>query len=135
MGKNVFGVTTVGEVLSINEDSTLVLGAPIFHKTDSVTKEKKVYNRFLLSYKRSASVCLNYDINQKMIVFDHLKDEMPSEFKRSFAAIPDGTYEGFKWKKDRWQHVNKVFYTVMSQPFFGQPIFSTKDAKSMPPMK
>ncbi len=134
-GKNVFGVNKVAEVLKIDPDSTLTFGAAIFHKTDSVTKEVKVYNRFILSYKRSASVTLNYDNDQKMIVFDHVKDEASEVLNRPFACIPDGTYEGYKWKKDRWQHINKVFYTVMSEPFFGQPIFSVKDPKTMPKMK
>ena len=28
---------------------------------------------------------------------------------KKFTYIPDGDYEGFKWKNGRWVHIDKVF--------------------------
>lgn len=134
-GNNVFSISKVAEIFNIQADSSIVLGAPVFYIIDSTNMQQEIKNRFLLEFKRSASVTLNYDQDQKMIVYDHVVDESSPELKRGYACIPDGTYEGFKWKKGKWLHHNKVFYTVMEVPFFSTPIFTEKDPATQPKMK
>jgi hypothetical protein len=46
-----------------------------------------------------------------MIIFEHLESES-SEPTKKWTFIPDGDYEGFKWKNGKWIHVNKVFNQV-----------------------
>ena len=43
-----------------------------------------------------------------MIVFDHLISETDEPAKKN-TYIPDGSYEGFKWKNGQWVHVDKLF--------------------------
>jgi hypothetical protein len=43
-----------------------------------------------------------------MILYDHLIPENGETGKR-YTYIPDGDYEGFKWKDGKWVHVDKVF--------------------------
>ena len=51
---------------------------------------------------------LNYDAELDMIVYDHLISET-EEPNKPDTFIPDGDYEGFKWKDGQWLHVDKVF--------------------------
>jgi hypothetical protein len=43
-----------------------------------------------------------------MIIFDHLVSES-AQPERKETYIPDGDFEGFKWKDGQWVHVNQVF--------------------------
>jgi len=89
------------------ENGKPVFGAPVFEFKDS-TGRKTVLSRFIIEFKKDASTTLNYSDSDKMIVYDHL---MPPEARLSdlkFTFIPDGTYEGFRLKKGKWQHVEKI---------------------------
>jgi len=134
-GINIFGTIKVADVLHFDEEGSAIFGAPIFYITDSLTQEQNIDARYCLEFKRDASTTLNYDTEKKMIVYDHVIDEVSPELKRPFAQIPDGTYEGFQWKKGKWQHVDMVFDVVMDEPFFSKPIFMDNKGKTMPPMK
>jgi hypothetical protein len=95
------------EVLSFNERKEPVFGGPfISYKEDSA--KKHVQSRFNIEYKKEANTLLNYDPDLDMIVFDHLISETDEPQKKN-TYIPDGTYEGFKWKNGQWVHVDKVF--------------------------
>ena len=61
-----------------------------------------------MEYKKEANTLLNYDPELDMIVFDHLISETEEPEKKN-TYIPDGSYEGFKWKDGLWVHVDKVF--------------------------
>ena len=84
-----------------------VFGAPVFKFEDTLGNEI-LKNRFLLEYKKDAGVSLNYSEAEKMIIYDHLvaPEERLADLK--FTYIPDGTYEGFKLKKGKWLHLDKI---------------------------
>jgi hypothetical protein len=65
-------------------------------------------NRFVLEYKKDGRARIQYDEELDMIIFDHLISET-SEPGKKYTLIPDGDYEGFKWKDGRWLHIDKVF--------------------------
>ncbi len=95
------------EVLTFNEKQEPVFGGPFFsYKEDTV--KKPVQSRFSMEYKKEANTLLNYDPELDMIVFDHLISETDEPDKKN-TYIPDGSYEGFKWKNGQWVHVDKVF--------------------------
>lgn len=95
------------EVLSFNERGAPVFGGPLISFKEDTTK-KPVQARFSIEYKKEANTLLNYDPDLDMIVFDHLISETEEPEKKN-TYIPDGTYEGFKWKEGQWVHVDKVF--------------------------
>ena len=64
-----------------------------------------------MEYKKNAGARLTYDEDLSMIIFEHLESET-SEPTKKWTYIPDGDYEGFKWKNGKWVHVNKVFNQV-----------------------
>jgi len=95
------------EVVTFNERNEPVFGGPyISFKEDSV--KKPVQSRFNIEYKKEANTLLNYDPELDMIVFDHLISETDEPGKKN-TYIPDGSYEGFRWKGGQWVHVDKVF--------------------------
>lgn len=95
------------EVLSFNDQQQPVFGGPLISFKEDTAK-RPVQSRYALEYKKEASTVLNYDPELDMIVFDHLISETDEPEKKS-TYIPDGTYEGFKWKNGQWVHVDKLF--------------------------
>ena len=51
---------------------------------------------------------MRYDEEMEMILYDHLIPEN-GEADKKYTFIPDGDYEGFKWKNGKWVHIDKVF--------------------------
>lgn len=95
------------EVLHFNEQGAPIFGGPFFSfEQDSI--RKKPLHRFSIEYKKDASTMVNYDPDLNMILVDHLVSETEEDDK-PYTFIPDGDYEGFKWEKGKWVHVNKVF--------------------------
>ena len=97
------------EVLHFN-NSEPVFGGPFFNFEQDSAKAP-VSSRFILEYKKTAGARLTYDDNLNMIVFEHLESES-NEPKKKWTLIPDGDYEGFKWVKGQWVHVEKVFTQI-----------------------
>lgn len=95
------------EVLSFSPEGEPLFGGPYFsYAEDSVRKQAA--SRFNIEYKKDASTRFNYDPDMDMIVFDHLVPE-GGEAEKKDSYIPDGDFEGFKWKGGRWVHIDKVF--------------------------
>ena len=95
------------EVLTFNNNNEPVFGGPfISFKEDSLKKPTQV--RFNLEYKKEASVRFNYDPDLDLIVYDNLISET-NEPEKKDTYIPDGDFEGFKWKEGQWIHVDKLF--------------------------
>lgn len=95
------------EVLHFNEKGLPVFGgAPFTFEKDSIRKAP--LHRYSIEYKKDASTMVNYDADLNLILVDHLVSETEEDDK-PYTFIPDGDYEGFKWEKGRWVHVDKVF--------------------------
>ncbi len=95
------------EVLTFNPNGEPVFGGPyISFKEDTTIKPTQV--RFNIEYKKEASVTFNYDPEMDMIIYDNLIPE-DNEPKNKDTYIPDGDFEGFKWKGGQWVHVDRVF--------------------------
>lgn len=122
------------EILTFDDNGKPKFGAPMFHykysDTTTHTKMLDTLNRYFLEYKWDANIKLNYDPTLEMIVFDHVSAPDGIEHHGAeFLYVQDGTYEGFKWYKDRWQWVEKVFTFSINEndnppipvPLFGTP--------------
>jgi len=80
-----------------------------------------------MEYKKNAGARLTYDEEMDIIVFEHLESES-NEPNKKWTYIPDGDYEGFKWKNGKWIHITKVFTQVT--PEGNEPLPSPiKDAE------
>lgn len=90
------------------ENGRPVFGGNFFSFKEDTGKIKPDMSRFFIEYKKEARAVLNYNEELDMIIYDHLISET-EEPERKSTFIPDGDFEGFKWKNGQWVHVNKVF--------------------------
>ena len=93
------------EVLTFKNNKPAFGGYFISFKNDTLKKPAQA--RFSLEYKKEASALLTYDSELGILVFDHLISESEEPGKKN-TYIPDGTYEGFKWEKGQWVHLDEV---------------------------
>lgn len=105
------------EVLHFSPEGQPVFGGPYFSFREDSAK-KPVQYRFSIEYKKEAATRFNYDSTLDMVLYDHLipEDEQSSDKKDTY--IPDGDFEGFKWKDGQWVHVDKVFTSKMKDGDF-----------------
>lgn len=87
-----------------------VFGSHLFNFEDHSTT-KPPLSRFILEFKKNTGPRVNFDNDLGMIIFEHLESES-NEPTKKWTFIPDGDYEGFKWKNGKWFHINKVFNQI-----------------------
>ena len=97
------------EVLSFANDEPMFGGRYFSYEEDSVFKSST--SRYVMEYKKSAGARLTYDDDMDMIILEHLESET-GEPQKKWTYIPDGDYEGFKWKNGKWVHIEKVFNQI-----------------------
>lgn len=86
-----------------------IFGGP-FISFDEDSVRKRPQFRFNIEFKKDASTRFNYDPQMDMIVYDHLVPE-GEDANRKDTYIPDGDFEGFKWKDGQWVHVEKQLFS------------------------
>lgn len=96
------------EILTFNNNGEPQFGGPYISFKEDSGKVKPVLNRFNIEYKKEARTTFNYNPELDMIIYDHLMSETEQP-ERKESYIPDGDFEGFKWKNGQWVHVNQVF--------------------------
>jgi hypothetical protein len=97
------------EVLSFQNDEPVFGGRYFSYEDDSIFKSSN--SRYVMEYKKTAGARLTFDEDLDMIILEHLVSETNEPLKK-WTYIPDGDYEGFKWKNGKWVHVEKVFNQI-----------------------
>lgn len=129
-GNNIRSNKKMIEMLSFDDKGMPVFGAHMFSFIEDTLK-RPVQNRFILEYKKNASVSLNYNADVDMIVYDHLVPEDSLQAGKKYTYVSDLDYEAFKWKAGKWVHVEKPFSIKVKQGQFPveQPLdFRAKDS-------
>lgn len=105
------------------KDGQPVFGAPIF----SFQGSHNAINRYVMEYKKNAGPKLAYDKDMGLIIYEHLISET-GEPQKKYTYIPDGDYEGLKWKDGKWVYIEKIFNqkTPEGQEPVPQPILDAK---------
>lgn len=88
-------------------DGEPVFGGNYFSIPDNDLKKKGI-TRYIMTFKKASSPKLNYDPEMDMIVLEHLVSES-GEPEKKYTYIPDGDYDGLKWKNGKWVFVKKLF--------------------------
>ena len=96
------------EVLSFNAAGRPVFGGPFFSFEED-TSHRPMQARFEIEFKKDANARMQFGDDLDMILYKHLIPEN-NEVEKKYTYIPDGDYEGFKWKDGRWVHIEKVFH-------------------------
>jgi hypothetical protein len=110
LGYDDYGISSTKkwmEVMSFNADGEPVFGGGHIVYKDPTIK-KTIWDRFNIEYKKEASTTFNYNPKLDMIVYDELIPENNDSSKK-YTYVPDGEYQGFKWKNGQWVHTDKVF--------------------------
>ncbi len=94
------------EVLTFQNGQPL-FGGSFFSFQDNGMNQKGMA-RYIMEYKKNASPRLTFDSDMDMIIYEHLISET-GEPNKKYTYIPDGDYEGLKWKDGKWVHIQKVF--------------------------
>jgi hypothetical protein len=88
-----------------------VFGGPFFSFPDNTILHKKSMSRYVMEYKKDAAPRLTFDNEMNIIIFEHLISQT-GEVQKKYTYIPDGDYEGLKWKDGKWVYIEKVFNQV-----------------------
>jgi hypothetical protein len=91
------------------DNSKPMFGAPLIQ----VPSKDEYLHRFVMQFRKDASVSLNYNEEEKMIIIDHLIAPEERLADLQFTFLPDGSYSGYKWKKGKWQYVAKIKTTEL----------------------
>lgn len=97
------------EVLTF-EKGKPVFGGAFFSFPDNSLQKKNI-SRYVMEYKKNAGPRLTFDQDMNMIIYEHLISET-GEVQKKYTYIPDGDYEGLKWKDGKWVHIVKVFNQI-----------------------
>ncbi|XZF15746.1 hypothetical protein ACTHGU_06390 [Chitinophagaceae bacterium MMS25-I14] len=81
-----------------------VFGAPIFDLRMGGSNRTM---RFVLEYKKSAQISMNFDKEMNAIYFDRLASDV-NDPRRKNTYVPTGQYDGFKWQGDHWTFVEDL---------------------------
>ena len=89
-----------------------VNGEPVFGNKLFVMENANVYQknmaRFILEFKKEAGPRLSYDADLDAVVFDELTSESGNS-NQKWSLVPDGEYQGFKWKGGKWVFTPDLF--------------------------
>lgn len=107
------------EVLTFNDKSEPQFGGSYISFKEDTGRIKPTLNRFYIEYKKEARTTFNYNPELDMIIYDHLISESDQP-ERKESYIPDGDFEGFKWKNGQWIHVDQVFNFKLKDNEFPQ---------------
>lgn len=117
------------EILSFDKDREPIFGAPVIEyiikKKDVPPKEVK-FHRFMIEYSANASASLNFNLDEEMVLFDHLIPMSSSFPDVPYVMVPDGSYEAFKLKRGVWTYVEKVYDQISDEAPRTMPILDGK---------
>jgi len=103
-GNNAFSTKKVADVMWFTEEGEIRFGAPIFDLGEDIP-----YFRYVMEFKKGASAGIRFSPENKKIIFDHLIPVDDKSEGMYFNYVPDGSYDGFQWKKGQWRFVDKLF--------------------------
>jgi len=100
-----FSTKKVLDALTINE-SGVTFGAPIFGVASENFPRRRI-NRFILEYKKGVQVSMNWDEENRVILFDKLVSQI-NDPHRKYTFVPSGQYDGFRWGNETWNYVRDL---------------------------
>lgn len=119
---DIFNRSKLIDVLTFDKES-VTFGAPIFeHRKPNGTTYTN--NRARMTFTFEASTTMRYSEFYDMIIFDHLIP-IPGRYPgQGTSYVPDGSYQGYKWIKNRWVFVDKVFQDYQEEAPVPKPVLN-----------
>jgi hypothetical protein len=114
------GISTKRKIMDVLwfDKGVPVFGEAVFCKP----KLDECDSRIMVEYSANAAVRMNYDKEYNMVIFDHLIKGVDPEFRGQLLNMPDGSYEGYKLKKNgKWDYVEMVWHDKQATPPTDKP--------------
>ncbi|NNE27084.1 MAG: hypothetical protein HKN09_09595 [Saprospiraceae bacterium] len=116
--------TKIADVLTINDDGSIKLGAAIYEDKGSPGTFQE---RLVFQYSSDASFNLNYNPGLKLIVNDHLIQRIGRLEGQGPVNLPDGSYEGYEMKEGKWYYVEKIYEHKYDEAPRPKPVLNNSD--------
>lgn len=101
------------DVLHFNNGSPL-FGMTIFSVPDYRGRNLVTQSRFILEYKKTAQIYLNYDTDRKMIIYNRITSEIGDPNRKS-TYIPTGQMDGLQWGNGMLNYVKEAIPVLILQ--------------------
>lgn len=118
----------IADVMLLEEDG-VQLGAPVFEKKISGGAEIK--HRIIIEYADASAGRIQFDREEKMIIYDHLITLFSEGPGKGAVPVPDGSYEAYQLKGKKWVYVEKVFNQVLDEAPRDRPVLEGKQEKDI----
>ncbi len=86
------------DVLTFGKDPDPAFGEPVFQT------EEGIRHRLIYEYSPDIVMRLRYERSQRMIILDHLSPIKPALEGNPRFYAPDGSYDGFNFRKGMWEY-------------------------------
>lgn len=105
-----FSQRKIIDVLWFNDAGEPKFGAPIFQLPGGL------FTRVIFEYAKDANMQLRWDDVNKMIVADHLVPRNEANRGLYFDYATDGSFDGFSFKKGKWNYKDNVDLRMKTNP-------------------
>ena len=127
-GYQFFDKRKIVEVLRFR-DGAPVFGAPVF-ATIEEGRGPITQNRLIREYSAAAAIRCNFDPEHNLILLDHMATVQRLD-GNGLSLIPDGTYEGYRYKDGLWVYEEKLFHVILESAPRPKPVFNQKKKKDL----
>lgn len=104
------------------ENERLLFGKPLFVNEDTGQR----FNRVIFTYAAEAPMTLNYDSQEKKIVFDHLMPMKSLYQEGEITMVPDGSYSAYEWTGNYWRYIDMLEMIIPEETPRSQPILDKR---------
>lgn len=91
-----------------NEKGEIRFGAPI------IQMPQGTLHRYIMEYKKESIANLNYNKDEKKIIFDRLASDIGDPNKK-YTYVPVGQLDGFQWDGEKWNFLQDAIPVLRLQ--------------------
>jgi len=93
-------------------------------------EQKSKIKRLVLEYAAEINIKLNFNDEENLVMYDHLIP-MKSRYVNEEVFVPDGSYEGFKLKRGKWNHIDKIKTLIMDEAPRDHPVLDARKNRNI----
>lgn len=118
----------VADIMRFTDDG-VELGAPLFvKKTD---QGEDIQQRILIEYSDAAAGRIQFNRDEKMIVYDHMVTVFTEGPSAGGVPMPDGSYEAYELKNGKWNYIEKVFSYISEEAPRERPVLEGRKGRDL----
>ncbi len=110
-----FSQRKIIDLLWFDKEGQPHFGAPFFLLPGGV------FTRVIFEYSKDANMQLRWDPEEKKIIAEHLVPRNEENRGLYFDYVPDGSFDGFSFKKGRWTYEDNIDLRMKTNPSPASP--------------